>query len=300
MASFVCLAAARNAVLRRNGWDVEADGLAGRPRVRVFVGEAGPRDDTLGPALSRLRRKRDAHPRRHRRPHGRRGAARRTGRGHGARHRHCPGRADQHRCVRPGAAPSPRSAGTMVPGCTSMAPSACGRGPSRSWPISPRGWRRPIPGPSTATSGCKSPTTAASPWCATPRPIAAPCRSRASYLPVAGESEYDPGQLTPELSRRARGFAVWAVLRSYGRRGVAEMVRRHCTLARHLARKLAAEPGIRVLNTVELNQVIVGFGEGPPHSWTRWPRGDCTTGTPTTTASLAERFGRAAGCCGSR
>ena len=39
MASFTCLAAARNAVLARAGWDVEEDGLAGAPRVRLFVGE---------------------------------------------------------------------------------------------------------------------------------------------------------------------------------------------------------------------------------------------------------------------
>jgi len=39
MAGFVCLAAARSAVLAQVGWDVEADGLAGAPAVRVFVGE---------------------------------------------------------------------------------------------------------------------------------------------------------------------------------------------------------------------------------------------------------------------
>ncbi len=86
----------------------------------------------------------------------------------------------------------------------------------------------------------------------------------ASYLPLAGDGEYDPGQYAPELSRRARGFAAWAVLRSLGRLGVAEMVRRHCALARMLARLLAAEAGVSVLNGVELNQVIVSFGEGSP------------------------------------
>ena len=39
MATFVCLAAARNAVLARVGWDVEAEGLVGAPRVRLFLGE---------------------------------------------------------------------------------------------------------------------------------------------------------------------------------------------------------------------------------------------------------------------
>ena len=84
----------------------------------------------------------------------------------------------------------------------------------------------------------------------------------ASYLPAAAEAEYDPGQLVPELSRRARGFAVWAQLRALGRQGLAEMVRRHCAMARRLARRLAGESGVNVLNSVQLNQVIVSFGNG--------------------------------------
>lgn len=39
MANFSALAAARQAVLRRAGWDVEADGLAGSPPVTVMVSE---------------------------------------------------------------------------------------------------------------------------------------------------------------------------------------------------------------------------------------------------------------------
>jgi glutamate/tyrosine decarboxylase-like PLP-dependent enzyme len=39
MANFTALAAARDAVLRRVGWDVEADGLQGGPRVSVVIGE---------------------------------------------------------------------------------------------------------------------------------------------------------------------------------------------------------------------------------------------------------------------
>src|SRR5690606_37365401 len=47
--------------------------------------------------------------------------------------------------------------------------------------------------------------------------------SRAAYL-MSGE-EPEPSDTTPELSRRARGFPVWAALRSLGRRGVADLVR---------------------------------------------------------------------------
>src|SRR5262249_61165365 len=44
--------------------------------------------------------------------------------------------------------------------------------------------------------------------------------------------------------------------------GIAGLVRRHCALARRLARRLSAEPGVTVLNAVALNQVIVSFGTG--------------------------------------
>ena len=62
---------------------------------------------------------------------------------------------------------------------------------------------------------------------------------------------------TPEASRRARGFAVYAALRSLGRRGVEEMVDRCCRLARRFADRLRTEPAIRILNDVVLNQVLV-------------------------------------------
>ena len=38
MANFTCLAAARDELLRRVGWDVGQKGLTGAPRVRVLVG----------------------------------------------------------------------------------------------------------------------------------------------------------------------------------------------------------------------------------------------------------------------
>ena len=85
----------------------------------------------------------------------------------------------------------------------------------------------------------------------------------ASYLPAAAETERDPTHYVPELSRRARGFATWAMIRHLGREGIAAMVDRHCQIARFIARDLAAEPGIRIVNDVVLNQVIVQLGSGP-------------------------------------
>ena len=61
---------------------------------------------------------------------------------------------------------------------------------------------------------------------------------------------------TPEFSRRARGFTVYAALRSLGRRGVTEIVERTCAHARRFADELAALPGFELLNEVVLNQVL--------------------------------------------
>jgi len=81
----------------------------------------------------------------------------------------------------------------------------------------------------------------------------------ASYLPSAATGVRVPADYVPELSRRARGFATWAMIRLLGRRGIAEMVSRHCTLARRIALILSAA-GAEILNDVVLNQVAVHFG----------------------------------------
>lgn len=81
----------------------------------------------------------------------------------------------------------------------------------------------------------------------------------ASYLPSAPSGVRVPADYVPELSRRARGFATWAMIRLLGRRGVAEMVSRHCALARRMALILSAA-GAEILNDVVLNQVAVHFG----------------------------------------
>ncbi len=63
----------------------------------------------------------------------------------------------------------------------------------------------------------------------------------------------------PESSRRARGLSVYTALRSLGRSGVAELVDRCCALARRIAERLDAAPGVSILNEVVLNQVLVRF-----------------------------------------
>jgi glutamate/tyrosine decarboxylase-like PLP-dependent enzyme len=79
----------------------------------------------------------------------------------------------------------------------------------------------------------------------------------AAYLTQTSERE--PWQFTPDASRRARGIELWAALRSLGRKGLREMIERNCRQARLFADRLRGE-GIRILNDVVLNQVLVSFG----------------------------------------
>ena len=83
----------------------------------------------------------------------------------------------------------------------------------------------------------------------------------AAYLGDAPETLRSPGDWGLESSRRARGFATWAALRELGRSGVAALVEGCCAHARRFADLLAAEDGVRVVNDVVLNQVLVRFGE---------------------------------------
>ncbi len=81
----------------------------------------------------------------------------------------------------------------------------------------------------------------------------------AAYYVETEGAERDPYNWVPESSRRARGFTVLAALRSLGRQGLIDLVERDCALARQMADRLAAGPGVRILNEVVLNQVLVRF-----------------------------------------
>jgi glutamate/tyrosine decarboxylase-like PLP-dependent enzyme len=84
----------------------------------------------------------------------------------------------------------------------------------------------------------------------------------APYYVTAPGVERDNSNWVPEASRRARGFAAYAALRSLGRKGVAELVERCCRLARLMAGRLAQGPRVQILNDIVLNQVLVRFS--PP------------------------------------
>ncbi|WP_087873555.1 pyridoxal phosphate-dependent decarboxylase family protein [Arthrobacter globiformis] len=83
----------------------------------------------------------------------------------------------------------------------------------------------------------------------------------ASYLLQDADGAGDPSQRVPELSRRARGVPVWAALKSLGRDGVAEQIRRLAASAARLAGELAAVEGVEVLNDVGYTQITVAFGD---------------------------------------
>lgn len=91
-----------------------------------------------------------------------------------------------------------------------------------------------------------------------PKALPAALAGEAAYLVQGGERE--PWQYTPELSRRARGVEIWAALRSLGREGLVEMIERGCRQASRFADELAAS-GYEILNDVVLNQVLVSFGD---------------------------------------
>jgi glutamate/tyrosine decarboxylase-like PLP-dependent enzyme len=98
-------------------------------------------------------------------------------------------------------------------------------------------------------------------FCAHPKAHSASMGVRASYLIHADdEGPRDELDWNPEFSRRARGFTVYAAIRSLGRSGIAAVVERCCAHARRFGEALGETPGIEILNDVVLNQVLVRFG----------------------------------------
>jgi glutamate/tyrosine decarboxylase-like PLP-dependent enzyme len=106
---------------------------------------------------------------------------------------------------------------------------------------------------------------------ADPAPHRAAMGLKASYLQRGDEEERIGMDWAPESSRRSRVIPLYALIRALGRAGISELVRRNCALARRMAERLSANPGVRVLNHVVLNQVLVQFDGGgrPANDTTR-------------------------------
>ena len=104
-----------------------------------------------------------------------------------------------------------------------------------------------------------------------PQAMHAAMGSSASYL-VRSTGLRDGVDYVPEFSRRGRGVPVYAVLRALGRNGVEALVDRCAALARRFAEQLGRGKGVQVLNDVVLNQVLVRFeppGGGDAEAFTR-------------------------------
>jgi len=83
------------------------------------------------------------------------------------------------------------------------------------------------------------------------------------YIPDVPRDGMD---LVPEASRRARGLATWAAIRSLGRSGVADLIERCCLLALRMGEQLARGDGVEILNEIVSNQVLVRFGDSDEHT----------------------------------
>jgi glutamate/tyrosine decarboxylase-like PLP-dependent enzyme len=261
MANFTGLAAGRHAVLARAGWDVEARGLYGAPEIRVFAGEEA--HVTIFSALQMLGLGRERVVRVAADAEGRMrpealAAALAAGEA-GAPAIVCA----QAGCVSTGAFDPLEAIADL---CAAHGTWLHVDGAFGLWAAASPALRHLTAGAaradSWATDGHKwlnVPYDCGVVACADPAAHRAAMSFSASYLVLSAGAERDPFDWVPESSRRARGFAVWAVLRHLGRDGVRALVERCCALARRMAARLATAPGVEVLNDVVLNQVLVRF-----------------------------------------
>ncbi len=253
MANFTALAAARNSVLRRVGWEVERDGLFGAPSIEVLVGgEAHP---SLRKSLGMLGM----------------GRERLTnvpvdGQGRMIAEQFPDLHGPAIVCIQ---------AGNVNTGSFDPAHEICERAHAAGAWVHVDGafglWAAASPALAHLAAGVNeadSWATDAHKWLNVPydsglafvrdpATLRAAMGITAAYLPEGAHRE--PSHYTPELSRRARGVEIWAAMKSLGRSGLAEMIERDCRCAARFAAGLTAA-GFEILNDVVLNQVLVSFG----------------------------------------
>ena len=261
VANTICLGAARSELLRRQGWNVEADGLFGAPELPVLIGADA--HATVFVALKLL--------------------------GLGARRVVTVASDDTGRML-------PEALAEAVAACArpplviaqagQINTGACDPFDAIAPIVREAGgwlhvdgafglWAQAAPARAHLTRGVEqadSWATDGHKWLQTPydcgfaivRDADAHRRAMAvsaSYLPPPGEFERDPSAYVPELSRRARGFATWAMIRQFGRAGIAEMVERCCAIASHMGETLGAAEGVRLISPVTLNQFMLRFDD---------------------------------------
>ena len=261
MAHVTGLAAARHAVLQQAGWDVERQGLGGAPSVHVFVG--GKRHVTIDRALRLLGLGSEC-------------AIRVDVDGQG---RMRPEALTEALRAADGPAIVCAQVGEVNTGAVDPVPEIADACADRNAWLHLDGafglWAAASPSFAALVAGVEradSWATDAHKWLNVPYDcglafVADPSAHRAAmrlvadYLVVDEKETRDAMDWTPEFSRRARGFAVYAALRSLGRSGVAELVERCCRHARTFGEELARLPGCEILNEIVLNQVLFRFAD---------------------------------------
>jgi glutamate/tyrosine decarboxylase-like PLP-dependent enzyme len=262
-ANTVGLAAARWSVLHRHGWDVGRDGLAGAPGVRVVVG--AERHATIDRAVRLLglgERSLEVIP-----------ALSDGAMDAGAL-------VELLGALEPGPTIVCAQAGNVNTGaCDDLAAAGAAARAAGAW-LHVDGafglWAAASPRTASLVDGVELadswacdghkwlnvPYDSGYAFCAHPDVHATALAYTADYLTgqVAGRG-LGGGDFVPESSRRARGFATWAALRSLGRSGVTELVDGCCAVARRLAAGLDELDGVEVVNEVVLNQVLVRVGD---------------------------------------
>ncbi len=264
MAHVTCLAAARHALLARAGWDVNRDGLAGAPPIRVLTSDAvhgttvraakllglGTAHITLLPSDE---------------------ASRLTPETLGGTLAREPGRPT---IVVLQAGDVNTGAFDRFPGLIARAHDAGAwvhvDGAMGLWCHATPRLRHLLTGvaqaDSWATDGHKwlnVPYDSGYAFVAHPDHHRAGMEHRASYL-VHADDVRDQLDWTPEHSRRARGFATYAALRELGRAGVAELVERNSRQAGELVTRIGALPHARAVAVSEMNQGLVRFHDPRP------------------------------------
>jgi glutamate/tyrosine decarboxylase-like PLP-dependent enzyme len=254
MANFAGLAAARHALLERQGWNVEADGLFGAPPLSVVVGDEVHASLLKALSLVGLGRERVLRV-----------------------------PVDGQGRMRPDALP-PLSESTILCLQAGNVNSGAFDPAAEIIPVAKQAgawvhvdgafglWAAACPSRAHLAQGLSeadSLATDAHKWLNVPYdsglvfardPLAlrAAMSTSAAYL-IEGDQR-EPSHYVPELSRRARGVEIWAALRSLGRSGLAGLVERACQFAARFAAGLH-RAGHQVLNEVVLNQVLVSFGD---------------------------------------
>ncbi len=261
MAHFTCLAAARHAVLRDAGWDVEAWGLQGAPQLRVLAGEHAHVTVTVACRMLGLGAERvrvvPADEQGRMLPAELAGAL--------AEHEGPTIVCAQAGEVNTGAFDPIAEIGEL---CRERNAWCHLDGAFGLWAAVSPSHRRLLEGFEAADSWA----TDAHKWLNVPYDCGiavvadrsahrAAMSSSAAYIPAHDDNLPWPLDWNPEFSRRARGLPLYAALRSLGRAGVTRLIDDSCAHAERMAKALAEADGVEVLNDVVLNQVLVRFGD---------------------------------------